>query len=103
MRSSLSIDHFPDRDRAELGRVVLRAKSCGGKKESKNLRVGPGGPLREKEQEQECKNSSEQATQQVERRGTKTHREEKQSPLSPENRERPRERSMYQIYPPVIC
>src|SRR5260370_41360799 len=103
MRSSLSIRHLADRDRAEFGRVVLCAKSCGGKKEAKNLRVGSRGPLREKEQQQERKDSSEQATQQVKRRGAQAHREEKQFSLRPENRERPRERPMHHIHPPDIC
>jgi len=95
---------FPsNRDRTELCRVVLRAQFGSGEEKPENLWIGPGRPASDHVKQQEHQNTARQAIEQIERACANTHREEKQLPLSPENREGPRERTMYGVDPSGFC
>ena len=78
-----------DRDGTELHRVVLRAQSCRREEKAQDLRIGLRGPAGQEVEGEEHQQAAKQAVEEVERCGAEAHREEKEFPLGPEDRQWP--------------
>src|SRR6202049_272974 len=103
MRLSLSMAISSDNNRSELHRVVLRAESCGRQQKSQNLRIGLGGPARQDVEQQKHEQPAEQAVEQVESGGAKTHGEKKELSLGTEDRQCPGQRPMHSVDSSAFC
>jgi hypothetical protein len=74
-----------DANGAELHRIVLRVKSCGGEQKPQNLGIGLSGPTRQDIEQQKHQQSSKQAVEEIECGGAEAQGEEKEFPLGPED------------------
>jgi hypothetical protein len=83
-----------DRYRSEFHRVVLSAHSCGRQEKSQDLWIRLGSPASHEVEQQEHKQPTEQAVEQVEGGRAQAHGEEKELSLGPEDRQRPGKRAM---------
>ena len=86
--------------RSELHWVVLVAQPCCGEQKPQNLWIGSRGPARNQVQQRKHQDTSEQASEQIERSSADAHGAKKELPLGPENCQRPAERAMDRIEPP---
>src|SRR5580698_5738116 len=86
-----------DSNGTELRRVVLRAQSRRGKQKTKNLGVGLRRPASQEVEQKKHQQAAEQTVEKVKRAGAQAQGEEEKSPLSPQDRQGPRERPMHSV------